>query len=614
MISSDGEVLFSAEFKEEPTVAINGRFIVKNSVGLYEYYTAEKKPRKIGGEYVEAALFTDDVAPVVRKDHGVELIDKDGNTVCSLDNAEGRHIQTVSDFSEGLAVITTADGVGCIDTKGNIVIKPVYASIGRCSEGKMIAVDAKYRGKSSDELKFCVLDKKGNVTAEFSVKNMKDRGECFKEGCLPVSVIAEDGTTEAGLIGADGEWVVKPSSKTRDVSDVYNNHFIYSDGDGYGLKNIDGETVIRAKYRSLVFGSDDVLIFENDKGEYGIIDIEGNKLTGDTFNKAYGLFKKKYMLTRMGRNNWELIDIEGNSVSRKTDIYDISLGFGPWTVHSDFFAYETLFGEIGITADTFGKMNFGMKADEIAVLCSEGKDEDGLLRKYTGSSMANYGINVLGCSVTVGAVFKGKMVEVSDSAPMFADITPTMLSIILPSFGKIAGKTNETFVAVKAYVAKLGKLIREDTANAVYQLKGDRCICVAVDGTSVALFMGDKNILGVVGATSPASDETSEAELDEFQPDDTPANNGAKASASSTPISQLLSTRKLTYSDISSFSPAQLRILRNEIYARHGYIFKSADLKAHFSRYPWYKPRYTDVTSMMSDIEKYNAQFIKKYE
>ncbi|WP_078775722.1 YARHG domain-containing protein [Fibrobacter intestinalis] len=29
-------------------------------------------------------------------------------------------------------------------------------------------------------------------------------------------------------------------------------------------------------------------------------------------------------------------------------------------------------------------------------------------------------------------------------------------------------------------------------------------------------------------------------------------------------------------------------ILRNSIFARHGYIFKSEDLKAYFSKFNWY--------------------------
>lgn len=39
----DGQVLFSEEFKAEPTMVIEDRFMVKNTEGLWEIYTAEKK-------------------------------------------------------------------------------------------------------------------------------------------------------------------------------------------------------------------------------------------------------------------------------------------------------------------------------------------------------------------------------------------------------------------------------------------------------------------------------------------------------------------------------------------------------------------------------------------
>jgi hypothetical protein len=54
--------------------------------------------------------------------------------------------------------------------------------------------------------------------------------------------------------------------------------------------------------------------------------------------------------------------------------------------------------------------------------------------------------------------------------------------------------------------------------------------------------------------------------------------------------------------------------MRNEIYARHGYIFKSADLWRHFTAQKWYHPQYTDVNSMLSGIEKSNINLIKRYE
>ena len=52
--------------------------------------------------------------------------------------------------------------------------------------------------------------------------------------------------------------------------------------------------------------------------------------------------------------------------------------------------------------------------------------------------------------------------------------------------------------------------------------------------------------------------------------------------------------------------------MRNEIYARHGYIFDSKDLHNHFMKKSWYCPVTKDVK--LSAIEKYNVDFIQQYE
>ncbi len=74
------------------------------------------------------------------------------------------------------------------------------------------------------------------------------------------------------------------------------------------------------------------------------------------------------------------------------------------------------------------------------------------------------------------------------------------------------------------------------------------------------------------------------------------------------------SKRYLDYNDIYGKTKWQLRVMRNEIFARHGYIFQSADLRNHFNKQPWYYPAYNDVTGMLSNVEKYNVDFIKRYE
>ena len=56
------------------------------------------------------------------------------------------------------------------------------------------------------------------------------------------------------------------------------------------------------------------------------------------------------------------------------------------------------------------------------------------------------------------------------------------------------------------------------------------------------------------------------------------------------------------------------RIWRNAMYARHGYIFKSKDLKAYFSQFSWYRPRYKDVSRKLSQIEQHNIRVLKSLE
>lgn len=77
---------------------------------------------------------------------------------------------------------------------------------------------------------------------------------------------------------------------------------------------------------------------------------------------------------------------------------------------------------------------------------------------------------------------------------------------------------------------------------------------------------------------------------------------------------EYLREREMTYDDVKDKSAEELRLMRNYIFARRGYIFESEDLKEYFEQFSWYVPLYYDVTPRLSDIEKYNVNFIKEYE
>jgi hypothetical protein len=70
--------------------------------------------------------------------------------------------------------------------------------------------------------------------------------------------------------------------------------------------------------------------------------------------------------------------------------------------------------------------------------------------------------------------------------------------------------------------------------------------------------------------------------------------------------------RRLTGDDLAPLSRDQLRIARNEIYARSGRFFRDPALTAYFSRYSWYQPHSWDPP--LNATEKYNVRVIQQEE
>ena len=77
-------------------------------------------------------------------------------------------------------------------------------------------------------------------------------------------------------------------------------------------------------------------------------------------------------------------------------------------------------------------------------------------------------------------------------------------------------------------------------------------------------------------------------------------------------------TVALTEANLASLTKEQLRLARNEIYARHGMIFGVEDLDNYFATKSWYVPKYKsgefyDAVEL-SEIEEANVQLILRIE
>lgn len=74
------------------------------------------------------------------------------------------------------------------------------------------------------------------------------------------------------------------------------------------------------------------------------------------------------------------------------------------------------------------------------------------------------------------------------------------------------------------------------------------------------------------------------------------------------------SIRYLKRNELLNMNKNTLRLMRNEIFAFHGYKFNSPDLKDYFSSQDWYKPSGNDVNSRLNKYEIANINLIKSIE
>lgn len=76
-------------------------------------------------------------------------------------------------------------------------------------------------------------------------------------------------------------------------------------------------------------------------------------------------------------------------------------------------------------------------------------------------------------------------------------------------------------------------------------------------------------------------------------------------------LQEVVDQRHLTTSEVDELSANDKRLLRNYIYARHGYIFKDSQLSNYFGQFSWYSGRYTSqdqVERMFNTYERNNVQ------
>ena len=344
MISMDGKVLFKEEFKNKPTVVRDGRFFVRNNSGYWEMYDASEKPKKIGADYAHVSGFYNGRALVAAKNQPVSIIDTEGKEIKCLDKIGGKEVDGVRAFCEGYAVFMTTDSLlGAIDTDGNCVVKPEYCLLNDCGDGKFIGVYKKYKKDIDagriDKVKVSVINTSGEVLFDFRKDKYESCRDQFVDGKLAVSIM-KGGKKTWGIINDKGDFVVNPSAKLKEIGNIGGDVFTYNNGEGWGLMNIDGEILIRAKYEYLYIEEDNLLVAAVSDGgsyEFKYVGQNDNQVGEDTYVYVlpFCLFDDEHALVKPNDKLYSIIDRSGNQLEGLPDIADIGIDAGESYVKSD---------------------------------------------------------------------------------------------------------------------------------------------------------------------------------------------------------------------------------------------------------------------------------------
>lgn len=70
----------------------------------------------------------------------------------------------------------------------------------------------------------------------------------------------------------------------------------------------------------------------------------------------------------------------------------------------------------------------------------------------------------------------------------------------------------------------------------------------------------------------------------------------------------------ITEGELEKLDDKTVELIKNEIYARHGYIFTNRALKKYFESFNWYEPNEEYSPNLLNQTEKANLKTIKKFQ
>lgn len=534
LIGVDGEVIFHEEFKADlqPTAAINDRFFVRGADGNWRMYaTGENAPQTVGKtRYVAVSSFYKDVAILTPIGEHVQIVDKDGKCVKTLDRIASRELSRVTGFDDkGFALFAVGEDdetvYGLMDRKGEVVIDPHYCVLsGRGNY--FYAIDAAQRKDYSeglaDKVVVSVLNISGKELFNFKLATYDDF-RIFGNGYI----VFRHEERGCGLLDMKGQEVMEPDKSVTRIEDIRKGAVIYVDEEGsYGVMDLQGHVVIHPKYSSLSFAADHLLwagIKHEGKDVFQLVDMTGQKVGSEAYRDVLP-FYGDMAFVKFSDQDYGLIDKNGREYATTVDVCSIERfgGYRDTWLEPDIIDVDALFKHIDISEEGLGVFRLDMTTSEI-VTAYRNKDAEApvsLPQNYLYTSRLDYTDGFKGGKfdvlVTTDGYLSDSSWELGYGATSYFWMPSKVSTIALTLRGdKVVGRTRRIYDALVEHISRWGKVRKTGRRGASIALGANRGYVVTYDDATVSITLYNNN--GFIGARLDG--EPSDDLINEVLPD-----------------------------------------------------------------------------------------------
>ncbi len=326
----NGNLVIDFEIEKEPATIMHDNFSYyyeDDGKITFIKLTSKEDYETIETEYVQASLFHEGLALVVKEMGKLTYINEDLEEVIVLDSA------IVSGcFNEGVAKFKNISNGkwGFINNKGDVVIDPIY-DYASCFYNSHALVE--------------INGEKGaiNKGGDFIIK-AKDKYLYL----LPTTenLFGYKTKQECGYLDYENNKVIK-NRKWTAITNFNNDLASYQKDKKWGLLNKQGEILIRNKYTFPLFFYNELCIVEEDN-KYGYINIDNNEIITPEYKNALPFFGKGAFVQDgkdwifIDKENKMITDLELNWILTSSNLLSLDPEFplGDYTLKSNYEDYD----------------------------------------------------------------------------------------------------------------------------------------------------------------------------------------------------------------------------------------------------------------------------------